>query len=73
MEFYGDANLTYEDCLPNMKKNKDRYCALFEDAYFDKLVYCRRIALSIDTLLIEANDRAKKVNKMAYMQVVGLG
>ncbi|XP_063924848.1 uncharacterized protein LOC135138766 [Zophobas morio] len=73
LEFYGDTNITYEDYLPQMKTNKDRYCELFEDAYFDKLVYCRRIALSIDTLLIEANDRAKKMNKMAYVHVVGLG
>ena len=72
--FYGDSSLTYEEMLSTMKSSKDRYLGEFYDgSYFDTLVYRRRISLSIDTLLIEANHRAKVINKMAYVHVVGLG
>ncbi|XP_044260793.1 uncharacterized protein LOC123008834 [Tribolium madens] len=71
LDFYGDFNTTYNSKL--IETNKDRYVKLLPDTYFDKLMYERRLILSIDTLLIEANSRAKILNKMAYVHVVGLG
>ncbi|KAI1328349.1 hypothetical protein F5Y16DRAFT_369475 [Xylariaceae sp. FL0255] len=41
--------------------------------HFDEEVYKRRIHITAEILLIESNERAKEVNKKAYVYVVGLG
>lgn len=33
----------------------------------------KRFVISIDTLLLESQSRAKEMNKMAYVHVVGIG
>lgn len=33
----------------------------------------KRFAISIDTLLLESQARAKEINKIAYVHVVGIG
>ncbi|RZC37418.1 uncharacterized protein BDFB_004424, partial [Asbolus verrucosus] len=73
LEFYGDDNASYDELLNKLKSSPDRYIDMDEGAYFDKLMFERRIALSIDTLLIEANARAREEGKKAYIHVVGLG
>ncbi|KAH8303322.1 hypothetical protein KR059_007195 [Drosophila kikkawai] len=40
---------------------------------FDNLVMKRRYAISFDLLLLEAQARAKLLNKLAYVHVVGFG
>nr|8DMT_A Chain A, RE54994p [Drosophila melanogaster]8DMT_B Chain B, RE54994p [Drosophila melanogaster]8DMT_C Chain C, RE54994p [Drosophila melanogaster]8DMT_D Chain D, RE54994p [Drosophila melanogaster] len=40
---------------------------------FDNLVMKRRYAISFDMLLLEAEARAKRVKKLAYIHVVGFG
>lgn len=71
--FYGGYCDTYDRILETIKSTPERFFELENGKYFDKLMYERRIAISIDTFLIEANDRSKKENKMAYIHVVGLG
>ncbi|GJQ66758.1 hypothetical protein Trydic_g15437, partial [Trypoxylus dichotomus] len=41
--------------------------------YFDNVMFSKRIAISIDTLLFEANHRAKERNTTAFVHVVGIG
>ncbi|KAF2893374.1 hypothetical protein ILUMI_12799 [Ignelater luminosus] len=73
-EFYGEACLTYEQALECRKKNKSRFVEIkFKGMLFDNIVYCKRINLSIDTLLLEANQRAKDRNMAAVVHVVGIG
>ncbi|CAO2648122.1 Nn.00g090440.m01.CDS01 [Neocucurbitaria sp. VM-36] len=40
---------------------------------FDKNMYMARMRITVDMLLLEANDRAKEANQKAYTYVVGLG
>lgn len=42
-------------------------------AYLDALVYTRRVEITAQLFLQEANGRAEKVGKRAYCHVVGLG
>ncbi|XP_064214595.1 uncharacterized protein LOC135267006 [Tribolium castaneum] len=73
LKFYGSVNGTYDKVLEQIGSHPEQYLELGRGKYFDRLMYEKRLALSIDTLLIEANDRAKQENKMAYVHVVGLG
>ncbi len=41
--------------------------------YFNKMTYKRRVEMSAETMLAEANARAKREGKKAYVHVVGLG
>lgn len=49
------------------------FLALRAGGYFNAEIYRRRMRLSIDTYLLEANDRAASAGKNAYVVVVGLG
>ncbi|XP_064211807.1 uncharacterized protein LOC663704 [Tribolium castaneum] len=73
LKFYGSVNGTYDKVLEQIGSHPEQYLELGRGKYFDRLMYEKRLALSIDTLLIEANYRAKQKNKMAYVHVVGLG
>ncbi|KAF1842197.1 uncharacterized protein K460DRAFT_370184 [Cucurbitaria berberidis CBS 394.84] len=44
-----------------------------ESADFDKKMYMGRMRITVDMLLLEANDRAKQANQKAFTYVVGLG
>ncbi|CAH1128697.1 unnamed protein product [Ceutorhynchus assimilis] len=73
LNFYGESNSTYHD-LKKQLEDKRKYTKLNDDKkYFNNDVYEKRMSLSFDTLLIEANERAKNQNKMAYVFVVGIG
>ncbi|XP_017074802.1 uncharacterized protein LOC108110303 isoform X2 [Drosophila eugracilis] len=52
--------------------DKDRFEEVPE-GIFDHKVMCKRYAISFDTLLLEAQDRARKVGKPAFIHVVGIG
>jgi hypothetical protein len=41
--------------------------------FFNDSIYLRRIQITIETFLIEANSRGLKTNKRVYVHVVGLG
>ncbi|KAJ8925664.1 hypothetical protein NQ315_009509 [Exocentrus adspersus] len=72
LNFYGEASATYEQ-LKHQFDDKTKFTPIRTDQYFNNMVYERRLALSIDTFLIEANERARSVGTMAYLHVVGIG
>lgn len=41
--------------------------------FFNNVAMKKRFVISIDTLLLESQSRAKALNKMAYVHVVGIG
>lgn len=72
--FYQETSLTYDKVKNNLAAYKpDRFTKLPGDHFFDNYVYSKRLALSFDTLLLEANSRAHEKNKLAYVHVVGIG
>lgn len=73
LNFYGDPSVTFEQLLPELQNNTERFVKISDGIYFDIEMYEKRIALSIDTLLIEGNHRAKMLGKQAFIHVVGLG
>ncbi|CAG9813024.1 unnamed protein product [Phaedon cochleariae] len=75
-EFYEEHCLNYQETLDfrnTLPSNDERYTELKGDLIFDNHYYYKRLTISIDTLLIEANHRAKSAGKTAYVHVVGLG
>ncbi|CAG9766855.1 unnamed protein product [Ceutorhynchus assimilis] len=72
MNFYGEPSFTYDE-LKNQFSDNMKYTQLRDGKYFNNHVYEKRLSLSIDTLLIEASERAKKLDKMAFVLVVGIG
>lgn len=71
--FYGEASSDYSEILQVRNQQKSRYFEVRDGIFFDNTVYCKRLALSFDTLLIEANHRAKEKNTFAFVHVVGIG
>ncbi|XP_022921132.2 uncharacterized protein [Onthophagus taurus] len=73
-KFYGKDCLTYGDFLKSKTLKEPGYFnEISKGVYFDNITYSKRMILSIDTLLYEANHRAKNVGKFAYIHVVGIG
>lgn len=72
--FYGKPNWTYTNFIASGKaKNSAQYVKGFGNDYFDNITYSKRITISIDTLLFEANHRAKEIGTSGYVYVVGIG
>ncbi|XP_057663816.1 uncharacterized protein LOC130898489 isoform X2 [Diorhabda carinulata] len=74
-DFYGEECLDYKEML---KKKADdtqgRYVLLLKHEYiFDNIFYYKRLTISIDTLLGEANTRGKNASKFSFLHVVGIG
>jgi len=68
-EFYEEP----EDFIfGDIPQNEDRFEEVPEGV-FDHQVMRKRYAISFDTLLLEAQDRALKIGKPAYIHVVGIG
>jgi hypothetical protein len=44
-----------------------------EQLYFNIEIFKRRLEITVELFLFEANDRAKKASKQAYVHAVGLG
>ncbi|KAJ8970411.1 hypothetical protein NQ317_006184 [Molorchus minor] len=75
-DFYEEPCRTFAEFSTYSKtiSNEDtRYVELKGKAVFDNDMYYKRLTISIDTLLLEANHRAKLEDKTAYVHVVGLG
>lgn len=62
--------MEYNDIVKNTCEGES---IKINNKYFCTEKYIERIAIPIDVLLIEANKRAKDINKFAYIRVVGLG
>lgn len=75
-EFYEEKNFDYEEAIELKESlpisDKKRFTNV-KSCLFDNYMFYKRLSLSFDTLLMEANYRAKLVNKVAYVHVVGLG
>lgn len=71
--FYNEPCFTYNKMQQEANVQAGRFTSLGEDAFFDNTVFAKRISLSIDTLLIEANQRAQCKNTTAFIHVVGIG
>nr|XP_022921136.1 uncharacterized protein LOC111429459 isoform X2 [Onthophagus taurus]XP_022921137.1 uncharacterized protein LOC111429459 isoform X2 [Onthophagus taurus]XP_022921138.1 uncharacterized protein LOC111429459 isoform X2 [Onthophagus taurus]XP_022921139.1 uncharacterized protein LOC111429459 isoform X2 [Onthophagus taurus] len=69
--FYKKENQTYDEFLSN--HDHDDFINIENDQFFDKLTYSKRLTLSFDTLLLEANSRAEKQEKSSYIHLVGIG
>lgn len=79
-ELYEEKCLDYKEVFDYRKqftgddqKLKRRYTKIRNDQFFDNQVYSKRLAFSFDTLLMEANYRAKLKGKTAFLHVVGFG
>ena len=65
---------TYEEAKNDTTGRYVQYKGLARNqAFFDTLVYERRMNVAAETLLLEANAQAASVNKTAACHIVGLG
>ncbi|RVE45026.1 hypothetical protein evm_010344 [Chilo suppressalis] len=79
-EFYQVHSYTYEELIsyvtlqdkPDDKKYLDRYVTS-QDSIFDNEVYYKRITILAESALLEADFRAKEVNKDAFLNIIGCG
>lgn len=68
--FYEESDHLYSNIAIDNKRFGQCYK---REEIFDNLLMKKRYAISLDLLLLEANERAKKAQKMAYIHVVGIG
>ncbi|KAF5302027.1 hypothetical protein FQA39_LY10497 [Lamprigera yunnana] len=71
--FYGEVSFVYRQALEFNKTQSNRFLEIGEGTLFDNDIYCKRVTLSIETLLFEAQQRAKDKNTTAFVHLVGLG
>jgi len=50
-----------------------KYLNVFGNSFFNVEVYRKRIQLIVEPFLLDADSRATKANKKAYVRIVGLG
>lgn len=74
-KFYGEEyHPMYEEALKRVKsKENKRYLSLTSQTIFDVENYMKRILLTVEIILLEANSRAEKQNTTAFLHVVGFG
>nr|XP_049706264.1 uncharacterized protein LOC110378048 isoform X1 [Helicoverpa armigera] len=82
-EFYQVHSYTYDELTSYVdsavhrdaqRKYTERYVRLPRaGCVFDNEVYYKRLAVLTDTVLVEADERAKEVSKMAFVNVIGCG
>ncbi|EFN82628.1 uncharacterized protein LOC105184958 isoform X2 [Harpegnathos saltator] len=74
-KFYGeDYHPLYEETVKRVKaKDNRRYLSLASQTVFDIENYMKRMLLSVEIILLEANTRAEKQNTTAFLHVVGFG
>jgi hypothetical protein len=73
-KLYGEDCLEYKDIIE--KKNtssQSRYTNLKKGEILDNFVYYKRLIFTMDTLFMEANQRAVGKNTNAFIHVVGIG
>ncbi|XP_065364083.1 uncharacterized protein LOC135957291 [Calliphora vicina] len=69
-KFYEEPDHLYKKVsIDNKRFGESLDC----ETIFDNLIMKKRYAISFDTLLLEANERALKANKFGYIHVVGIG
>lgn len=69
-KFYEEPDHLYE----NISRDDKRFGTSFKcQAIFDNVLMKKRYAISFDTLLLEANERAQREEQYAYIHVVGIG
>ncbi|KAJ8955912.1 hypothetical protein NQ318_005460 [Aromia moschata] len=75
--FYEETCMDFAETMKfkaTLPRTNSRYTDLKgKNTIFDNHLYYKRLAISIDTLLMEANYRAKLRDTTAYVHVVGLG
>ncbi|XP_064536377.1 uncharacterized protein LOC135426951 [Drosophila montana] len=69
-QFYAEPK---DYCYNDVQADGKRFIELDSKMLFDKLVMSKRYAISFDTLLLEAEARAARAGKPAYIHVVGIG
>ncbi|XP_037826128.1 uncharacterized protein LOC119614106 [Lucilia sericata] len=69
-KFYEETDFLYQKVSVDNKRFEK---TLKSKAIFDNLKMKKRFAISFDTLLLEAQQRALRSNKYAYIHVVGIG
>jgi hypothetical protein len=57
---------------PEDKKYADRYVRL-NDIIFDNEVYYKRLTILAETVLLEADHRAKEAGRDAFLNIIGCG
>lgn len=72
-DFYQEPCFTYNDVVGEISSGKTERFTKLNDQFFDNVVYSKRLSLSFDTLLLEANHRSGVEKKSAYIHVVGIG
>uniref|UniRef100_A0A1I8P145 Uncharacterized protein n=1 Tax=Stomoxys calcitrans TaxID=35570 RepID=A0A1I8P145_STOCA len=70
--FYEEPSFLHSDVEKDHKRFGD-VSRLRSADIFDNVVMKKRFSISFDTLLIEAQARAFKFNKQAYVHIVGIG
>ncbi|XP_034177844.1 ADP-ribosylarginine hydrolase CG3568 isoform X1 [Osmia lignaria lignaria] len=64
----------YEETVKRVKsKDNKRYLSLTSQTIFDIESYMKRILVTVEIILLEANSRAEKQNTTAFLHVVGFG
>lgn len=73
--FYGeDYHPLYEEAVRRARvKENRRYLPLTSQTIFDVENYMKRVLLSVEIILLEANTRAEKQNTTAFLHIVGFG
>ncbi|XP_065364599.1 uncharacterized protein LOC135957734 [Calliphora vicina] len=69
-KFYEEQDHLYKKVFMDNKRFGESFK---REAIFDNLLMKKRFALPFDVLLLEANERALKAQKLAYIHVVGIG
>ncbi len=69
----GDLEASHFVAASNFGKKKGKKSSAETSEYFHLHAYKRRVRLTAETLLAEANERARAEGKKAYVHVVGLG
>ncbi|XP_060532239.1 uncharacterized protein LOC132705578 isoform X2 [Cylas formicarius] len=79
-DYFEEDNNDYKEVIEQRqllsKEDSTRYTDLSKigkDYIFDNHIYHKRLTIIFDSLLLEADFRAKEVGKSAYVHVVGLG
>lgn len=67
-KFYESKDFLYE----NVSADKQRFWTL-SGGLFDNVMMKKRYTITFDTLLLESQARAEKLNKQAYIHIVGIG
>lgn len=75
-DLFEEKCLEYKETMKlkeSLPSSDERRFNTLKNGIFDNYIYYKRLAIAFDTLLFEANYRAKSANKTAFIHVVGLG